>query len=330
MTIPLIRASQLEPFVSAASAAGLPVEVVVESAGLRPDVTLETPEALVPEYAVWDVIERCARTAGAPSFGWDVGLDTPIESIGAFGREVGAARTLREAIRLFLEAVSRHSSHARFSLVPGPEHTWLCRHGIDSIGVGSWQVEQYVLGLMVRLVRLALDDDWTPTTVLLKQPSPPPGGLPANIGAARIQFASPVTAIAIPIEALDLPIAQGASGPVALDPIDLDVAAGLRHAIGSSFGVAVTNLEHAARCAGVTPRTLQRWLAREGTTFARELQKVRRELAVRLLSDKRLSIASVARRVGYGDAANFTRAFKRWTDNTPKAYRNAAGRRGLS
>jgi AraC-like DNA-binding protein len=49
---------------------------------------------------------------------------------------------------------------------------------------------------------------------------------------------------------------------------------------------------------------------------------MRRNEAFILLTEGRLSIEQIAGRLGYRDPANFTRAFKAWTGETPRQYRD--------
>lgn len=77
----------------------------------------------------------------------------------------------------------------------------------------------------------------------------------------------------------------------------------------------------------LSPRTLQRKLAEEGTTFQRIADAVRRELALRLMSRTRLTVAEVAYKLGYQDPTAFQRAFRNWTGTTPLAHRTAAHQR---
>lgn len=77
---------------------------------------------------------------------------------------------------------------------------------------------------------------------------------------------------------------------------------------------------------GVSERTLHRRLRDEGTGFQALLDEVRRERAFLLLEDPRLSASEIAGLLGYADASAFFRAFKRWTGETPHAYRKRAER----
>lgn len=80
------------------------------------------------------------------------------------------------------------------------------------------------------------------------------------------------------------------------------------------------SLEEVAAQLHLTPRTLQRKLQEEQTSFRVVSDAIKEELARQLLSSKSLSVAEVADRLGYADPAAFQRAFRQWTGTTPKAY----------
>ncbi|MFE6926127.1 AraC family transcriptional regulator ligand-binding domain-containing protein [Nocardia sp. NPDC057663] len=71
----------------------------------------------------------------------------------------------------------------------------------------------------------------------------------------------------------------------------------------------------------VEERTLRRKLSAEGTSFRELTDEVRSTMAVELLDGGQLTIQEVATRLGYHDAAAFSRAFKRWTGHRPGAFR---------
>lgn len=70
----------------------------------------------------------------------------------------------------------------------------------------------------------------------------------------------------------------------------------------------------------LTPRTVQRRLQEEGTSFQKIADSVKSELALGLLKNKTLTINEIAYRLGYSDASVFRRAFKKWTGDSPGAY----------
>jgi AraC-like DNA-binding protein len=73
----------------------------------------------------------------------------------------------------------------------------------------------------------------------------------------------------------------------------------------------------------MSPRSLRRRLDAEGTSFHEITDDLRRHIAERLLSDTTMTTESIAERLGYGDAANFRHAFKRWTGSSPRQFRDA-------
>lgn len=83
------------------------------------------------------------------------------------------------------------------------------------------------------------------------------------------------------------------------------------------------SLTMTARLLNLTPRTLHRRLIEEGTSYREILESVREQMATNLLQDQQLSIQEIAFMLGYGDLANFRRAFKRWTGEAPSCFRQA-------
>ena len=71
----------------------------------------------------------------------------------------------------------------------------------------------------------------------------------------------------------------------------------------------------------VPARTLRRRLGQQGTSFRRLKEDVRSELARQLLLDTTMSTTEIAATLSYGDASAFTRAFRRWTNAPPAAWR---------
>jgi AraC-like DNA-binding protein len=81
------------------------------------------------------------------------------------------------------------------------------------------------------------------------------------------------------------------------------------------------SLRSAAALLGVSSRTLTRRLGGEGTSFQSLLEDSRKAGALHLLNDPELTVAEVAYTLGYEDAANFGRAFRRWFGRSPGQFR---------
>jgi AraC-like DNA-binding protein len=75
----------------------------------------------------------------------------------------------------------------------------------------------------------------------------------------------------------------------------------------------------------VSRQTLYRNLKEEGATFEQVLDELRRNLAIRYLSGKKVSVNETAYLVGFSEPAAFSRAFKRWTGKSPREAKEAGG-----
>lgn len=77
----------------------------------------------------------------------------------------------------------------------------------------------------------------------------------------------------------------------------------------------------------VSLRTLRRRLQNQGSGYKQLLEEARRRDAMTLLANPALAIQQVAGSLGYDVPANFTRAFRQWTGQTPSAWRAGAAAR---
>jgi AraC-like DNA-binding protein len=89
---------------------------------------------------------------------------------------------------------------------------------------------------------------------------------------------------------------------------------------GSEF----PNSAKVAQLLHMSESTLQRHLSKEGNRFQPLLDQVRYRLAGEYLEGTNLPVAEIACLLGFSDAANFRRSFKRWSGTTPSLVRQAA------
>ena len=82
-------------------------------------------------------------------------------------------------------------------------------------------------------------------------------------------------------------------------------------------------LEGSAAAFGVSPATFKRHLARHGSHFQAELDQVRAHVAIHLFQVRGYDNEAVAQYLGFHDATNFRRSFKRWTGLVPSLLRDA-------
>jgi transcriptional regulator GlxA family with amidase domain len=97
--------------------------------------------------------------------------------------------------------------------------------------------------------------------------------------------------------------------------------------IERDYGVPDLTLRSVSGAIATSPRQLQRSFAESGgTSFRRELQRVRMERAAALLRFDSLPVARVASAVGYRQPAQFAKAFRRHHGRAPSSIRGHSGR----
>jgi AraC-like DNA-binding protein len=85
--------------------------------------------------------------------------------------------------------------------------------------------------------------------------------------------------------------------------------------------IAAQGLDEVASTFGMSGRTLQRRLNREGQSFSDVLARARQTLATRWLAETDMDIQTIALRLGYQSRRAFTSAFKHWSSLSPSVYR---------
>lgn len=82
------------------------------------------------------------------------------------------------------------------------------------------------------------------------------------------------------------------------------------------------SVETIAAKLGTSRQTLYRQLKDEDATFEHVLDELRHRMALDYIAAKKVSVNETAYLVGFSDPASFSRAFKRWTGKSPRAWRN--------
>jgi AraC-like DNA-binding protein len=307
--------------------------------------TLGDPGARLPLSTVEALIERARALTREPGLGFYLGLKMRISAHGYLGFAAMSAGTLREAIELAARyaptrttalALRLHEAGGSASLVI-EERTPLGRARdvlIFGLAVGLWQLGCALTG--------------RPLTGGLDVAFPEPDYFQrfAHATPGPVRFGQPLHQLLIDPGVLDLPLTM--ADPVALRLArescerELDALGSREQLVErtralladplptsgvpdhlASQPISFRTIEQVAKRLHVSVRTLKRRLAEEGTTYSELVDAERRERALLLLRSDDLTLAEIADRLGYSDAANFTRAFRRWTGVSPRAFRRS-------
>ncbi len=103
-------------------------------------------------------------------------------------------------------------------------------------------------------------------------------------------------------------------------PRESGMAADVNAAARAALAGGHCSLAATARVLGVSPRTMQRRLHADGTSFGDLIDALRREMAIKYL-DERMPVPEISWLLGYAEPSAFHHAFKRWTGTTPEQAR---------
>ncbi|MCY1522904.1 HTH-type transcriptional activator RhaR [compost metagenome] len=80
-------------------------------------------------------------------------------------------------------------------------------------------------------------------------------------------------------------------------------------------------IEQVAEQMKISPRSLQRYLHAEGTSFQKLLDQTRQSMATRYMRDSSVSLTQLSELLGYADLSAFSRAFSRWNGMSPQKWK---------
>jgi AraC-like DNA-binding protein len=310
---------------------GISYEGELERAHLPVDLfERHAHDSVISALSMLEFAERAAANAGIGDLGYWAGL-VPLAGYGSFGERVADCPTLHTAVETFCSTVRFECSEAAYFLATGRSGMWFC-HGRDGRNTLLAQHELYALMIMMQVIRLALGPQWKPERICLQLPDG--SGIADNefLTSMNVEFGAGVTGIKLETRDLarSLPdkrqkaaasCANGSNSEFSALPTD--PLAALRILVTSLLKQSKTpTLELAAESAGVSTRTLQRYLNTKTITFTGLLDQVRLDTALHLFEDQAISITDIAYAVGYSDVAHFSRAFSRITGMSPRHYRN--------
>jgi AraC-like DNA-binding protein len=325
----LVQMTWIRPFSAPLQRAGSPVGRLLARANL-PALALDDPAASVPYHLAYGFAGLAARREGIDDLGFRAAESVGLDRLGIAPRP---DMTLREVLDDVFRSVTASSPTTRLWLEPGSGgRVRLCYRGSCRPDVPGFDVvEQFMMGLLVRVLRTGLGPDWVPREVQLRGAAPPSSGMGEPFAESRILTGRNPFAIGFPRASLGrgarpdgtarTPVDPGPGAASGVVPEPTGFADSLLTTLRAYLPDAVPDVTKAARICNCSVRTLQRRLGETGRTYSDLTDQVRRDAALRAIREPDNRLIDVAAEAGYSDAAHFTRAFRRWTGVAPSAYR---------
>lgn len=250
---------------------------------------------------------------------------------GALSHALLQSRDAAEALSLLVRWQARLSPLLAPRVVLGPQQAVL--YWVDACGAPAQR--NYLVDLhMSAVVSLCrwLSGQSLPWTFCFNRPPPREAALHEVHLGTTLRWNCQLDAMALDLAWLHLPWPRGQGSAAEAARQAWSAAAPIRGVRASVLTALYDHLrdrirtgptlECTAQAMGCSPATLKRMLARHGTHFQAELDQVRAHAALHLFHHLGWSNDAVAIFLGFHDAANFRRSFRRWTGFTPKLLRD--------
>lgn len=324
------------PFVTALTEAIAEHEDVVETGMRRFGLHGHHGESgRVPLKRYTDLFEWLAEELQRPYLGLELTLQAGPEALGAVGYLFLGAQNLEIAVRNLGHYLLAVQESSEMYLGVDGEHAFVHYGILDNRITKRRHDTEYSLGYVWRLMQMCSATKVQLVMVEFEHDRPEAGDGPyRQIFGAPVLFRGRANRLHFRAELLHTP--SRSSNPYLFPILEAHMQSLLSQPESfASFSDLVLSkftaefLSHGARAKsmaddlGISESTLHRRLRAENITFKRLSDQAAKSHASFLISQKTLSIGSIARRLGYAETACLTRAFRRWFDMSPREYRNS-------
>lgn len=325
--IPITRRQQLNNFVNPLEGLGYSPRTILERGGIS-KWAYGKPDDWVPVRFSSLAMKLGAQAAGEDRYGFWIAKQTPISQMPLVGTSLSHAVTVYDALNVLCRGIVNLYKGLPLWLERQEDDFWLCR-GVPAGAEGADRlIEQYVLLKMVQVVRLGFGVDWKPAKIQVRARNLTTIENVETFGSCTILSGQQKTAIAIPASMINQPIASFGNGfiqaakttPAEPEPTR-DFVGSLREIIASHLSEGALSIETSAEIAGVSSRTMKRWLGKNGLTYRTVIDQARLTAATNLLKNSGLKMDEIAYQLGYANPTHFYRAFQRLSGMTPGEFR---------
>jgi AraC-like DNA-binding protein len=309
---------------------GIDPDPLIREAGLDPYL-FDDGTNIIPHAALGRLLTLCVTRTHCPHFGLLVGQRATILSLGMVGRLMQHSETVGDAMRALVSSLSIQNRGAVPSLIVRGDMALFTFSVYQPEAESADQISDGAIAVSVNSLRALCGSDWSPSEVLL------PRAAPADQASYRRHFLAPVrfnqeSAIVV-FPARDLERRIAGADPMLRAMLEEKIQQ-LKGAQGCEFSDDIRRLlrtrltgnhcsaEDIAHLLTMHRRTLSRRLKGSGMGYRAITNEIRFEIARQLLQDTQVPLGQIAAALGYSEASAFTRAFRRWSGETPTAWRS--------
>ncbi len=309
---------------------GIDPEGVLAEAGLE-SILFDDPENVVSFASGGLLLKICAERSRCPYFGLLAGQRAGLSSLGLIGLLAQHSPTVGAAVRSLVLYLHVHERGAVPALTV--DHGLaVVSYAIYQQGVeGTAQIQDMAMAATFNILQGLCGPAWRPTELLFSHRPPDRLGPHRQFFQAPLRFDMEQTAVVFPAHWLERPVLNAdpwvrriiEQHIAALEKLSQhDLASQIRRVLRVLLLTHSGSARQVAAFFSLHPRTLNRRLQAQGTTFQKLVDEGRYTIARHLLENTRMSMGQISAVLDYSDASAFTRAFRRWAGVAPMAWRS--------
>lgn len=319
-----IRLVLVQPFVEHIERSGADPRPALATLGLSKQM-LRNPNATVHAEIIYGLCNALAEQAEIPHLGCEVGQQFDLSIWPPIAAAAKASGKVGGFLANYLMQVPQESSSVKHTLIVEADRASYGVSRLVRTENPPRQVDGFGIAMHLRLLKTAMGPTWMAQDVLVETayPEAVPRGF-MGVRLARVE--NPTLTISFPPEWLktDLKLrAKAETSPPATDEPDMSIVAALRSAARPLLWKGKLTSQDLARALGLGQRRLEAALRLHRTTPAREVKRLKIEVAQEALADDELSIGDVGLRLGYADQSHFARFFRSQTGQSPQEFRRS-------
>ena len=285
----------------------------------------------VDEAAYYDLIERIVDVADA-SVPFRYGEALHADDMGALGFALKTAPTVRDALSRLVRYILVLSDTLEYELIDRSWGQVFALNGRPHHRRGAALANECALAAVTSTLRQITGEQLTPREVTFRHAALSSAASHRTFFGCPVTFESSLDGLHLDNEQLSQPTLLADDGLSAYLVSQLDELRAqtserslideVRGAVADALPDGQPSKSQIARRLGMSERTLHRRLAEHDQTFQDLATQARREAAESLLRADHHNVSEIAFLTGFSDQSAFTRAFKRWTGDTPAAFRD--------
>ena len=308
---------------------GIEADALFLAAGLDP-LKLDDPQARYPLDRLSDLWRMADKQIPNPCWGLTAGELWRPTDFHALGYAFLASATLASGLKrmqryysivnpaLSLQSITTHDSFT-MTHVASP----------DALNFPA--IQDTRLSVTLRMCRDVYGEEFRFREIQLAHPWRACGyeehlGCPVRYDADHSGFTIPLEVMHRPLPAKNRDLARENDRilqDIERRLIDTSIIGRARRAVLEGLPSGKPGARDVARALAISPRTLQRKLQEEGTTFQAVLDAVRKELAQQYIRSGEYDLLEVTYLTGFANPPAFSRAYKKWTGRNPGEDRTA-------